>query len=202
MFNSFIDLVFLTQLVNCCPHGRKNYTYVLLPLCLLSDLPRPLPKLNVHYIQTTVCVWGGGGVELCCRLCSAGILLSVSDQSQNLPNCFTTPNKMTSEDDIKGLVSLNILRPWSQANLAHHQQQQHHHHQHHMDQLDSMSDGGFSELGTPLELLQSIFIYFISQISYVFVFLGEDFSHCISIYRKHSSPLLNFKLFVEFEVIT
>jgi hypothetical protein len=22
----------------------------------------------------------------------------------NLPNCYTTPNKMTSEDDIKGLV--------------------------------------------------------------------------------------------------
>ncbi len=31
---------------------------------------------------------------------------------QNLPNCFTTPNKMTSEDDIKGLVSLKFLRPW------------------------------------------------------------------------------------------
>jgi hypothetical protein len=27
---------------------------------------------------------------------------SVSDQIQNLPNCFTTPNKMTSEDDIQG----------------------------------------------------------------------------------------------------
>jgi hypothetical protein len=56
---------------------------VLLPLYLLSDLPpSPLPKL------------------------------CVSDQIQNLPNCFTTPNKMTSEDDIKGLVSLKFLRPW------------------------------------------------------------------------------------------
>jgi hypothetical protein len=65
---------------------------------------------------------------------------------------------MTSEDDIKGLVSLKFLRPWSQANLAHHQQlQQQQHHHHHMDQLDSMSDGGFSELGTPHKLLNSIF---------------------------------------------
>jgi hypothetical protein len=40
---------------------------------------------------------------------SAGILHSVSDQMQNLPNYFTTPNKMTSENDIKGLVSLKGL---------------------------------------------------------------------------------------------
>ncbi len=29
---------------------------------------------------------------------------------QNLPNYFTTPNKMTSDNDIKGLVSLKFLR--------------------------------------------------------------------------------------------
>ncbi len=51
------------------------------------------------------------GVELCCRPYCAGILHSVSDQIQNLPNCFTTPNKMTSEDDIKGFVSLKFLCP-------------------------------------------------------------------------------------------
>jgi hypothetical protein len=43
---------------------------------------------------------------------SAGVLHSVSDQIQDLQNCFTTPNKMTSEDDIMGLVSLKFLRPW------------------------------------------------------------------------------------------
>ncbi len=47
-----------------------------------------------------------------CRPYSAGILNSVSDQMQNLPNYFTIPNKMTSENDIKGLVSLKFLRPW------------------------------------------------------------------------------------------
>ncbi len=57
-----------------------------------------------------VCLRGGGG-ELCCRAYSSGILHSVSDQIQHLPNCFTTPHTMTSEDDIKGLVSLKFLRP-------------------------------------------------------------------------------------------
>ncbi len=84
------------------------------PNCTVAPLsslwPPPLPKLNVQYIQT---LWDcGGGGELCCRPYSAGILHSVSDQIQNLPNSFTTPNKMTSEDDIKGLVSLKFLRPW------------------------------------------------------------------------------------------
>jgi hypothetical protein len=42
-----------------------------------------------------------------CGPYSAGVFHSVSDQIQNLQNCFTTPNKMTSDDDIKGLVSLS-----------------------------------------------------------------------------------------------
>jgi hypothetical protein len=50
-------LVFSTQLVNCCPHGLRNYTCALLPLYLVY-FPPPLPKVNVKYIQT---VWGGGG---------------------------------------------------------------------------------------------------------------------------------------------
>jgi hypothetical protein len=50
-----------------------------------------------------------------CRPYSAGILQSVSDQMQNLQNYFTTPNKMTSENDIKGLVSLKFLRPWGRV---------------------------------------------------------------------------------------
>jgi hypothetical protein len=47
-------------------------------------------------------------VELCCGPYSAGVF----DQIQNLPNCSTTPNKMTNEEDVKGLVSLKFLRPW------------------------------------------------------------------------------------------
>jgi hypothetical protein len=41
-------------------------------------------------------------VELCCGPYSAGVLRSVSDQIQNLSYCSITPNKMASEDDIKG----------------------------------------------------------------------------------------------------
>ncbi len=39
----------------------------------------------------------GGGWIVLCRPYSAGVLHSVSDQMQNLPNYFTAPNKMTSE---------------------------------------------------------------------------------------------------------
>jgi hypothetical protein len=56
---------------------------------------RPLASLTIY----RQCVSGGG--ELCCRPYFARILHSISDQIPNLPNCFTTPNKMTSEVDIK-----------------------------------------------------------------------------------------------------
>ncbi len=53
----FIDwLVFSTLLVNCCPHGRRNYTCVLLPLYLLSDLP-PSPPLQSKCSVYTNSVW-------------------------------------------------------------------------------------------------------------------------------------------------
>jgi len=116
-FTDFIDwryihswLVFSTQLVNCCPPWTKElYLCTVAPLSSLWP-PPPLPKLNVLFIQT-VSVWGGegGGWIVLCRPFSAGILHSVSDQMQNLPNYFTTPNKMTTEDG--GLVSLKFLRP-------------------------------------------------------------------------------------------
>ncbi len=48
---------------------------------------------------------------MCCRPYSAGVLHSVSDKIQNLKNCFTNQIKMTSKDDIWGLVSLKFLRP-------------------------------------------------------------------------------------------
>ncbi len=79
--------VFSTQLVNCCPHERRNYTCVLLPLyCTFSLTSSPLP--NVQYLQTVCDCGGGGGVEMYC-----GVKHYVSDQIQNLQNCFTTPNK-------------------------------------------------------------------------------------------------------------
>jgi hypothetical protein len=115
----FIDWRYIHSLVGifdpACellpPWTKELYLCTVAPLSSLWP-PPPLPKLNVLFIQA-MCVWrGGGGWIVLCRPYSAGILHSVSDQMQNLPNYFTTPNKMTSEDDIKGLVSLKFLRPW------------------------------------------------------------------------------------------
>ncbi len=80
--------VFFTQLVNCCPHGRRNYT--LLVYCC----PSTVPSLCTVYTDS-VWLWGGGvgGVKMYCGPYSAGVLHSVSDQIQNLQNCLTTPYK-------------------------------------------------------------------------------------------------------------
>jgi hypothetical protein len=82
----------------------------LLPLYILSDLlppPPPLPKLNVQYIQK-VCLW---------------VLNCIVDHIlQEFYTLFVTrfgtykiasppQTKMTSKDDIKGLMSLKFLRP-------------------------------------------------------------------------------------------
>jgi hypothetical protein len=91
--------VFLTQLVYCSPSTFS-----------LTSPATPLPKLNVQYIHYTDSVWLWGGVELCCRPYTAGVLHSVSDQIQNLQKCFTPQTKMASKDDIKGMVSLKFLR--------------------------------------------------------------------------------------------
>ncbi len=124
---SLIGWFFWPGLWTVAPMDIGTYSCTVAPLSSLWPIP-PLPKLNVQYIQA-VCVWRGGG-ELYCRPYSVRILHSVSDQIQNLLNCFTTPNKMTSEDDIKGLVSLKFLRPcykptknfksnWSMRNKSH-----------------------------------------------------------------------------------
>ncbi len=89
-----------TILVYCCPS-----------IFSLTSSPPSQTKCTV-YTDSVRLRGGGSGGELCCRPYSAGILHSVSDQMQNLPNYFTTPNKMTRENDIKGSVSLKFLRPW------------------------------------------------------------------------------------------
>jgi hypothetical protein len=76
--------------------GTVLYLCTVAPLLyLLSDLLPPPPLPNVQYCIQIVCAWGGGGggVEIYCGPYSKGVLHSVSDQIQNLQNCFTTPNK-------------------------------------------------------------------------------------------------------------
>ncbi len=116
--------VFSTQLVNCCPHGRRNYGILYLctvaPLLyLLSDLLPPPPLPNVQYCiyrpdTDSVWLWGGGGWEV--------LKCTVDHILQEFYTLFLTRfktykiasrplTKMTSKDDIKGLVPLKFLRP-------------------------------------------------------------------------------------------
>ena len=91
-----------TILVYCCPSTVPS---------LWPPTPSPLP--NVQYIQT-VCDWGGGWGALKC---------TVDQILQEFYTLFLTrfrtykiasppQTKMTSKDDIEGLVSLKFLRPW------------------------------------------------------------------------------------------
>ncbi len=100
-------VVFSTQLVNCCHHGRRNYTCVLLPPTFsLTSPPFPLPKVNIQY-QTVRAREGGGGVLSCV---GDHILQEFTTLflTKHKPYKISTPpqTKMTSKDDIYRLVSL------------------------------------------------------------------------------------------------
>jgi hypothetical protein len=47
------------------PHGQRNYTCVLLPLYLLSDLPPPPPSQTTCTVYTDSMWLRGGGVLNC-----------------------------------------------------------------------------------------------------------------------------------------
>jgi hypothetical protein len=93
------------------PWMKELYLCTVAPLLyLLSYLLPPPPKVNVLYIQT---VCGCGGVLKC----------TVDHILQEFYTLFLTVfriykiaskplTKMTSKDNIKGLVSLKFLRPW------------------------------------------------------------------------------------------
>jgi hypothetical protein len=66
------------QLVKCCPLGRRNYTCVLLPSTFSLTFSPPFPSKMYSIYRQCVAV-GVGGVELCCRPYSAGVLHSVSE---------------------------------------------------------------------------------------------------------------------------
>ncbi len=89
------------QFVNCLlpPWTKELY---LSTVAHLPSLPPPpsQTKCTAYTDSVWLCEREGGGVELCWRPYSSGVLHSTSDQVQNLQNCFTTPNKMTSKYDI------------------------------------------------------------------------------------------------------
>ncbi len=117
--SAFLSVDLLTDFSAFCLTDFIDWRYIhswfvcstqLVLLYLLSDLLPPSPLPNVQYIQT-VCDWGGGMLK-----CTVDHIL------QEFYTLFLTRfrtykiaspplTKMTSKDDIKGLVSLKFLRP-------------------------------------------------------------------------------------------
>jgi hypothetical protein len=113
VFNRFYILVIYSVIVDifdpACellPHGRRNYTCVLLPLYLLSDLPLLPPSQTKCTVYTdSVWLWGGGwGVQEFYTL--------FLNRIRTYKIASPPETKMTSKDNIQGLVSLKFLRPW------------------------------------------------------------------------------------------
>jgi hypothetical protein len=109
-------LVFSIHLVNCCPHGRRTILVYSCPSTVPSHWPPPplpLLKQNVQNIQTVCALGGGRGV----LKCTVDHILQ-EFYTLFLAKCRTykieppPQTKMTSKDDLKGLVSLKFLRPW------------------------------------------------------------------------------------------
>ena len=111
MFNRFYRLEIHSLIV-----GIFDPACELLPLYLLYDLPpSPPSQTKCTVYKDSVCVVGGGGGE--------GVLNCTVDHIlQEFYTLFLTrfrtykiasppQTKMTSKDDIKGLVSLKFLRP-------------------------------------------------------------------------------------------
>ena len=108
-------IVFSTQLVNCCPHGKRNYTllvYCCPSTCTFSLTSFPLPPFPMYSIYRQCVTEGGWGGWKC----------TVDHILQEFYTLFLTRfrtykiaspplTKMTSKDDIEGLVSLKLLRP-------------------------------------------------------------------------------------------
>jgi hypothetical protein len=79
-----VMLVFFDPALCMCPSN----------LLSVSPLPIPLSKVKLQYIEA-VCGWEGVGWVLSCvgDHILQEFIHFVSDQIQNLQNCFTTPNK-------------------------------------------------------------------------------------------------------------
>jgi hypothetical protein len=123
MFNRFYRLEIHSLMVcifdpayELLPPSKKElyFTCVLLPLyCTFSLTSFPLPPFPMYSIYRQCVTVGGGGVLKC----------TVDHILQEFYTLFLTRfrtyktaspplTKMTSKDDIKGLVSLKFLRPW------------------------------------------------------------------------------------------
>ncbi len=105
-----VMLVSSTPLVNCCPSTFS----------LTSPTPPPPPSQSKRTAYTdSVWLWGGGGVLSCVVdqiLPEFNTLFLTRFRTYKIATPPQT--KMTSRDDIWGLVSLKFLRPWSTATAS------------------------------------------------------------------------------------
>jgi hypothetical protein len=72
-----VMLVFSTGFVNFCRY-----------ICLSGSPPPPLPSPHLPKVKDSMCLGEGGEVLSCV---GDHILQSVSDQNQNLQNCYPKP---------------------------------------------------------------------------------------------------------------
>ena len=103
--------VFSTQLVNCCPPWMGS-TVECCPSTVPSLWPPPPSPPSQCTVYARVCDCGGGGVLKCTVdhiLQEFYTLFLIRFKTYKIASPPIT--KMTSEDDIKGLVSLKFLRP-------------------------------------------------------------------------------------------
>ncbi len=105
--------VFSTQLVNCCPHGRRNYT-VLVYYCpsTVPSLwpPSPSPPSQCTVYADSVWLWGEwweGGLKYTVDHILQEFYTLFLTRFRTFKIASPTQTKMTSKDDIKGLVFYN-----------------------------------------------------------------------------------------------
>jgi hypothetical protein len=111
--------VFSTQLVNCFPHGRRNYTCVLLPLyCTFSLTSSPLPPSQWTVYTDNAWLWGGGCWNVLWTIFCKEFYILFLTRFRTYKIASPPQTKMTSKDDITGLVSIKFLRPWGLHNSA------------------------------------------------------------------------------------
>jgi hypothetical protein len=93
--------------------GTIWYLCTVAPLLyLLSVLLPPPPLPNVQFIQTVCDLWGVvGGVEMYCGPYLQEFYTLFLTRFKTYKIASPPQTKMTSKDDIKGLVSLKFLRP-------------------------------------------------------------------------------------------
>ncbi len=116
--------VFSTQLSELCPMDAGTILVYCCPSTLPSlwpPPPSPPSQCTVQYMQTVCDCGGGGGCRnaLWAIFCRSFIYTLFLTRFRTYKIASPPQTKMTSKDDIKGLVSLKFLRPWCRPNSFH-----------------------------------------------------------------------------------